>query len=1068
MASNSLGIRISVTVIGMVMLTVLVITYFTYQKTDEIFYKTVEANAVNQLQSTKNSIRLAHESILYHKNSVLTHRKQEIKNHTIIAESVISSTYGKLGQDGIDDATAKEHVLNILNSIRFSNGTGYFWINDTRRPYPEMIMHPTLPELNGKVLDDPTFNCAMGEDKNLFSAFVDACLENENGDGYVDYLWPKPTAHGLTKQQPKISYVRLFRPWNWIIGTGIYIDDIETDVQRRIKAVIRELNQVILKRHTNKKNYFFIFNEDNQMLVHPNLSLINNEVLVNPETGGMLLEELKQAAKSSDKSMEYMWDKPGFEGEYRFEKKVFLTYFAPLKWYIGSSYYKDDLENKIYKLTRWIIAFSFICLILAVLISLLLSNNIVKPLKALTLAALKTGKDGLPPEPLPVTGTRETAELGGTINEMINTVRKSKIKLKESEEKFRAVFNQTFQYIGIVSTDGKMIDINLAALEIAGIDRSEVIGKPLWLTPWWQYSPEMQSKLEHAVSKSAAGELVRFEATHQDKNGRTFFTDFSIKPVRDDRNAVFALIAEGRDITAHKKAETVLRENRENLRTILNSIGDAVIATDVNECVMNMNPVAESLTGWSLNEAEGLTLSEIFHIIDSQTHKPSESPIDKVLTTGKPSNLSQNTMLISKDGTERLIADSCAPIYDTKKHLNGVVLVFRDITEEHALQEQLNHSHKMDAIGQLAGGLAHDINNMLGGIIAGVETLEMQLYDKPESQELLDIIMSASERAGELIKQLLAFARKETIMSTPIDVHTAILNTTALMKRTIDKRIILSCDLKSEKSMVAGDLSQLQNVFLNLGINAVHAMPKGGSLKFTSETFFLDEFYSENSSFELVPGDYIKIEVRDSGCGIPADLLHKVFEPFFTTRKQGEGTGLGLSASYGTVLQHHGAITLQSKAGEGTTFTILLPLSKNTKEKIHSLSLSPITGKGRILFIDDETVIRVTGKKLLRDLGYEVIVAENGREGLDIFTKEYKSIDLVILDMIMPEMNGEDCFIAMREIDPAATIIISSGYTRDADLKDLKVKGLAGLVRKPYRLYDLSKAISNALQQKKK
>lgn len=1065
MIHNSLGIRISVTVISIVMLTVLVTTYFTNQKTEKFFYKSVEENAVNLLQSTSNNIKIAYESILYHKNSMLSLRKEALKNNIIIAEAIVNTSYQKW-QDGIiDETTAKKYALNELNRLRYLNGTGYFWVNDIARPYSRMIMHPTMPELNGKILDDPKFNCALGKNINLFSAFVDVCIKH--GDGYVEYQWPKPSGQGLTGLQPKISYVRLFKPWGWIIGTGLYINDIEKDVQRRIDSVIDELNKVITSRDLDHNGYFFIFDEDNRTLVHPKPNPIESKHWTNPETGKLLLEEFKQAAKSKEKSFKYLWDKPGHKGEYRFQKKVFLSYFPPLKWYIGSSYYSDDLEKQIFELTNLIIAFSIASLFIAIFISILLAGNIVKPLNALTLAAFKIGEDGLPPTALPVAGTREIVELGRTINRMIDAIRESRRRRKESEEKFCAVFNQTFQYCGIIGTDGTLIDVNLSSLESVGVEKSEVIGKPFWLTPWWQFLPEVQTKIKQAISKSASGELVRFEAAYRKKDGSDGFVDFSIKPVLNDKNNAFALIAEGRDITNHKLAESVLRENRENLSTILNSIGDAVIATDVYGCVTNMNPVAEKLTGWQLGEAAGRPMAAIFQIIDSQTNKTCESPVSRVLYTGKPANLSNNATLISKDGTQRMIADSCSPIYNSKMCLNGVVLVFRDITEEHAMQAQLQHNHKMDAIGQLAGGLSHDINNMLGGIMACVETLEMQLSDRPESQGLLDIIMNASERASELIKQLLAFARKEKMISTPVDVHRAILNANSLLERTIDKRISICLDLKSGNSIVAGDISQLQNVFLNLGINAVHAMPKGGELKFTTETYFAEKTYCDKSSFDLLPGPYIKIEVQDTGCGIPVDDLHKVFEPFFTTRKQGEGSGLGLAAAYGTVKQHRGSITVCSELGKGTVFTILLPLFEEEEKKIQAVNVSPISGSGRIMLIDDEEMIRTTSKNMLEVLGYEVVIAQNGREGLDIFTKEYKTIDLVILDMIMPEMNGEDCFTAMQEIDPTAVIIISSGFTRDADLANLKDKGLAGFVRKPYRFYDLSKIVSDAISAKK-
>lgn len=1059
MTLKSLSSRITFSVIGIVLLTVLAITYFAKEKTEEFFYQSVEENALNLLEANRDSIKIAYEGIQFHKTSMLARRKEELKNNTLIAEFFLKAAYKKWLDKAFYEQTAKQCALEALKDLRYADGKGYFWINDIARPLPRMIMHPTMPELEGKILDDPKFNCAWGKDINLFSASVDICLNQ--GAGYIEYLWPKSGEY-----RPKISYVKLFEPWGWVIGSGVYIDDIEYDVQKRIDAVIAELNQVLARQKIGENGYFFVFDEDNQMLVHPNLSRNEGNTLVDPETGEKLLDKFKNSLKNG-RPVEYLWDKPGQEGEFRFRKKAFVSYFQPLGWYIVTSYYEADLEKSVSDLTRLIIVFSLSALLLAIFISWLLASNIVRPLKALSRAANKTGSDGLPFETLPVSGPNETVELGRTINHMIEAVRRSRIKLMKSESKFRTVFNQTFQFIGILDTDGRVIDANNTSMEIAGVGKSEIIGKPFWETPWCPSPPEMQNRVKLAIRQAASGELVRFEVFGHRNDGSLIYVDFSLKPVLDDENHVFALIPEGRDITGHKQAENVLRAHRENLRTILNSIGEAVIATDATGAITNMNPVAENITGWPLTEAEGKPVTEIFHVINPQTSEPCDSPMERVLNTDKPATFSGKTkVLMARDGSQSLIADSCTPIYDKDGGLKGAVLVFRDITEEHALQTQLQHSRKLDAIGQLAGGLAHDINNMLGGIMGGVEMLQMQFSDHPEAQESLNLIMSASERASELIAQLLAFARKGKIASSFIDIHGAISNAIALLRHSIDKRVTIHCDLKAEKSIVVGDLSQLQSVFLNMGINAVHAMNDGGELRFNSKTVPLDAHYCENSPFKLEPGEYIQIEVQDTGCGIPEEDLARIFEPFFTTRVQGKGTGLGLAAAYGTIQQHQGAIMVSSKVGHGTLFRMLFPLAEEGEKSFPASSIPAIHGSGRILVVEDESMIRKTTRKMLEDLGYEVFLAENGKEGLDLFSKLYPSLNMVILDMIMPEMNGRDCFNAMKEIHPKARIIISSGFTREADIRDLKERGLCGIIRKPYRIVELSRIVSEVIRGK--
>ena len=399
MIFNSLKSRILITITGIVVVSLTLTILFFGQRAKRELSDTLEGSALNLMEATKNHVESQYNSILYHKSVMLSRRKTELKNNTTIAFALISNAYQKYKAGQISEKQAKISVIKEFQKLRYDEGVGYFWINDIARPFPRMIMHPTIPELDGKILDDPKFNCALGKKENLFVSFVDVCLKNE--DGYVDYQWPKPTPDGLTEQQPKISYVKLFKPWNWIIGTGVYIDDIEIDVQDRIDAVIEDLNKTILKQRIGESGYFFIFNEDNYMLVHPNLAGTDGNLLINPVTGNILLDELKKTASSSDYFMEYLWNKPGNIDEYIFPKKAYITYFKPFGWYICSTVYKEDFEQKISKLTEVIILLSAFVLVIALIISLFISKSITKPLNILIHFISKTDNEGIPIDPIP-------------------------------------------------------------------------------------------------------------------------------------------------------------------------------------------------------------------------------------------------------------------------------------------------------------------------------------------------------------------------------------------------------------------------------------------------------------------------------------------------------------------------------------------------------------------------------------------------------------------------------------------------------------------------------------------
>jgi len=420
-------------------------------------------------------------------------------------------------------------------------------------------------------------------------------------------------------------------------------------------------------------------------------------------------------------------------------------------------------------------------------------------------------------------------------------------------------------------------------------------------------------------------------------------------------------------------------------------------------------------------------------------------------------------MLISKNGREYHISDSGAPIKNDNNEIIGVVLVFRDVTEEYTLQEKLRQSQKMDAIGQLAGGIAHDFNNMLGGIMGAVQILEKYTKDSPKSQKFLNIIFDASVRAADLTSKLLAFARKQPEASTSIPIHKPLKDAYELVEKTIDKRIKIITELSHENYKVIGDPSQLQSALINILINASHAIQGGGTITITTRDKILDSRYCLLSHFDLSPGNYVEISISDTGKGIFPEHIEKIFEPFFTTKKEGQGTGLGLSAVLGTVQQHKGEITVKSQINQGTVFKILLPLSSETQIQDQIEKPVNVSGKGKILIVDDEHVIRITAQAILENLGYEIKTAVNGKDALEVIKNSPDNFDLVLLDMIMPEMNGKECFIELKKINPEIKVVLSSGFSREEDIELMRSLGIKGFIRKPFTGSELGIAVKNAI-----
>lgn len=381
-----------------------------------------------------------------------------------------------------------------------------------------------------------------------------------------------------------------------------------------------------------------------------------------------------------------------------------------------------------------------------------------------------------------------------------------------------------------------------------------------------------------------------------------------------------------------KKAQEQIVQNmerfqagEEKMRVTLNSIGDGVITTNIAGNVTQMNPVAQSFTGWSESEAMGRNLSEVFQIVDDRGNSV-ENPVLRVISSGKIVGLANHTSLICRDGTRYDIADSGAPIRDKTGEIIGVVLVFRDVTREYALEKQLRQSQKMEAIGTLAGGIAHDFNNILSAQMGFTDLARMSANGNEKLLRYLDNVTSASLRARDLVRQILTFSRKDDVKKELINIRPLILETIEFMRASLPGNIDVHHSLPQEKSLVFGDSTQLHQIFMNLFTNAAHAMGgKGGTIEVSMAEIVKHE---DEMIQKVLPGNYLEIIVSDTGVGIPGAIMDRIFEPFFTTKVRGKGTGMGLSTVYGILKDMGGTIEVSSQEDVGTTFTMLIPEQK--------------------------------------------------------------------------------------------------------------------------------------------
>jgi PAS domain S-box-containing protein len=512
---------------------------------------------------------------------------------------------------------------------------------------------------------------------------------------------------------------------------------------------------------------------------------------------------------------------------------------------------------------------------------------------------------------------------------------------------------------------------------------------------------------------------------------------------------------------ALKEREERLADEKERLAVTLRSIGDGVIVTDVKGTICLINRVAEQHTGWTAQESVGKQLAEVFRIINEKTRERCESPVEKVIKTGIIIGLANHTALIRKDGVEIIIEDSAAPIRDRHSEIIGVILVFRDATEKRRMEEELLKAEKLQSVGLLAGGLAHDFNNLLTAIVGNISLAKKFIESGNKAQARLTEAERASRRATELTHQLLTFAKG----GAPIKRTTSIVD---LIKESA--RFALTGTNVASDYGVSGDVwnvdidaGQMSQVFYNLIINAVHAMPDGGTIRFTVNNVEL----AEQEIPTLGPGPYLKISVQDSGTGIGEEHLQRIFDPYFTTKPK--GSGLGLTSVYSIIKRHEGHVIVESRPGQGTTFHIYLPASRNKAVSNNAEEVVIADGQGRILVMDDEQVIRELSGEMLHSLGYEVEFARNGMEAVEIYRKALDAdtpFKAVVMDLTIPGgMGGKDAIRKLRALDPNVTAIVSSGYSNDPVMADYKRYGFKGVITKPYSIENFSKTLSEVIKQ---
>lgn len=527
-----------------------------------------------------------------------------------------------------------------------------------------------------------------------------------------------------------------------------------------------------------------------------------------------------------------------------------------------------------------------------------------------------------------------------------------------------------------------------------------------------------------------------------------------VHPWRDTSGKVGGLIMLTEVITGRKMIETALIESEAKYRTLVENATDAIfIAQD--ETIKFPNKKALEMLGYEDEKREEIPFLRIIHPEDRQR----VADIHHSRLKGEEGLPTSYTFrIINRKGIEYAVELNAVRI-DWEGRLATLNFV-RDITEQKKLEQSLQQARKMDAIGTLAGGIAHDFNNILMGIQGHTSLMQVDESLPNHFHEHLQGIESYVKSAADLTMQLLGFARGGKYEVTPIDLNELVGQSAQLFGRT-KKEITIHKKLEPVLWTVEADRQQIEQVLFNIYVNAWQAMPTGGQLYLNTTNAMLDKSFVK--PYQVEPGHYVKLSITDNGIGMDEATKQKIFEPFFTTKSMGHGTGLGLASAYGIVRNHKGIINVYSEPGKGSTFNIYLPASVKSTSSEERASIALITGDETILLVDDEEMILGIGKKMLERLGYTVYAADSGLKALELYRQYRDSIHIVVLDMVMPDMNGAETFDRIREINPHAKVLLSSGYSINGQASQILSRGCNGFIQKPFNLVELSLKLRETL-----
>ena len=997
------------------------------------------------------------DTIRYHRSQVEELTRKKIQSRVYEAHAVARHIH-RQHRHAESQARIQRMALDALRPIRFENGIGYYFA--TRFDGVEMLFSDR-PEMEGQNL----LNLRDTRGQYVIRDMLE--IAKRDGEGFYEYHWSKPGAEG--NDFKKISFIKKFEPWDWIIGTGLYVDDIEDQIKSEL---LSEISRITF----GKEGYIFVNRFNGDALVSNGKRFSGTRKLWEVFNGHpdkmreVFDKEYRAALTPEGGYIEYSHVK--LSDPAREAPKISFIFGLPeYQWIVGAGVYLDDVEREIAAMNTDLIhqvkvkVLYFVSTVaLAVGLFFLFFDRLNRRLKGDIDFFISFFK-GAALSDTEIDRNRirfnEIDQMAQYANQMLADRIQAVKTLKESEEKYRLLVENQTDLIVKVDIAGRFLFVSQSYCDTFGRSEAELLGS--------EFMP-----LVHPDDRAATATVMEglhsppyrayVEQRAMTQNGWRWF-GWMDTAVRDDDGRVLSIIGVGRDITDRKRMEEAVVSSELKWRNILVNTPQIGVALNPDGRIVFVNQHFLKITGWSEKEIMGRNWFDLF--IPEDIREEILKLFDRVMKQEDGHGFSTHeNEILTKCGELRHIAWANVLSRDMHGGIVDVTCLGIDLTERRKAEEereklrnQLAHAQKMESIGNLAGGIAHDFNNILSSIIGFTE---LALDDAPKGtglEDSLQEVYSAGKRAKELVKQILAFARQSDEKRVPIQPGVIAKEVLKFIRSTIPTSVEIRQEIESD-AWIMGNATQVHQVLMNLCTNAANAMEDSGGVL----TLCLRDVAVENagSRIDSREPNHVEITVSDTGTGIAPEMIGSIFEPYFTTKGPGKGTGMGLAVVQGIVEAYGGKVAVDSVPG-GSTFTITLPITRRREpDRAYAPENLP-SGTERILFVDDEAPLVRMGRQMLSRLGYSVTTCTGSIEALALFRESPNDFDLVVTDMTMPNLTGDRLAVELMKIRHDIPVILCTGYSRKISDEAAREIGIKAFAYKPMVKADLAKTVRKVI-----